>query len=82
MAKNDRVYLVVGKDSKITACALPPGLPAAARQTVIEHFESILTTYFEDVVIRRKESHATREADVMSAGPEEYPASYIDTIFN
>ena len=77
MAKKDRDYPVVGKHSKITACALPPGLPAAARRTVIKHFEDILRTYLEEVVIRRKESHGTQEMDVISAVSEEAPMSLL-----
>lgn len=77
MAKKDRDYPVVGKHSKITACALPSGLPAAARRTVIKHFEDILRTYLEEVVIRRKESHGAQETDVISAVSEEAPMSLL-----
>ena len=79
ITKKDRDYPVVGKHSKITACAMPPGLPAAARQTVIKHFEDILTTYLEDVAARRKESHETQETDVMSPALEERRMSFIVT---
>ena len=82
MAKKDRDYPVVGKHSKITACALPPGLPAAARRTFIQHFEDILATYLEEVVIRRKGSHGTQETDVMSAVSEEPPMSYLKTLLD
>lgn len=54
LSGDNRVYPIFRKHRNITACALPPGLPAQIRKKVIAHFEGLLKEYYSEELKRQR----------------------------